>query len=193
MASSLIRRFREGIPAPHFQAKGAENVHGEDMWLDNDDIRPLKLADRTWNLWTYLTFWFSASEFKFGMEILDQLLICSSRHRVKLVRSIQRASSGSGYVGINRMLLWRSNSHRYRHCAQWTSGCEVSHVSPQFPTNSLTLTPKQWIPDPEQSSIWRIWCLVANFQSSCDGYCLERRECCPGWAMCLCHAPRSHT
>ncbi|KAH8771578.1 permease for cytosine/purines, uracil, thiamine, allantoin-domain-containing protein [Hyaloscypha sp. PMI_1271] len=61
MASSLIRRFREGIPAPHFQAKGAENVHGEDMWLDNDDIRPLKLADRTWNLWTYLTFWFSAT------------------------------------------------------------------------------------------------------------------------------------
>jgi NCS1 family nucleobase:cation symporter-1 len=62
MVSNLIRRFRESIPAPHLQAKGAENLHGEDMWLDNDDIRPLKLSDRTWNLWTYLTFWFSASE-----------------------------------------------------------------------------------------------------------------------------------
>ncbi|CZR59046.1 probable uracil permease [Phialocephala subalpina] len=61
MASKLVRRFREGIPAPHLQAKGAENVKGEDMWLDNDDIRPLKLSDRTWNLWTYLTFWFSAT------------------------------------------------------------------------------------------------------------------------------------
>lgn len=61
MASNLVKRFREGIPAPHLQAKGAENVRGEDMWLDNDDIRPLKLADRTWNLWTYLTFWFSAT------------------------------------------------------------------------------------------------------------------------------------
>jgi len=54
--------MREGIPAPHLQAKGAENVHGEDMWLDNDDIRPLKLADRTWDMWTYFTFWFSASK-----------------------------------------------------------------------------------------------------------------------------------
>lgn len=62
MASSLIRRIKEGIPATHLKAKGAENVLGEDMWLDNDDIRPLKLADRTWNLWTYLTFWFSASK-----------------------------------------------------------------------------------------------------------------------------------
>ena len=49
MASNLVRRIREVIPAPHLQAKGAENVRGEDMWLDNDDIRPLKLSDRTWN------------------------------------------------------------------------------------------------------------------------------------------------
>lgn len=62
LASSLARRFREGIPAPHLQASGAENVHGKERWLDNDDIRPLKLSDRTWNIWTYLTFWFSASE-----------------------------------------------------------------------------------------------------------------------------------
>ncbi|TGO74934.1 hypothetical protein BELL_0246g00030 [Botrytis elliptica] len=40
---------------------GTANVHGKDNWLDNDDIRPLKLADRTWNVWTYLTFWFSAT------------------------------------------------------------------------------------------------------------------------------------
>jgi NCS1 family nucleobase:cation symporter-1 len=58
MASSLVRRLKEGLGS----AKGAENAHGEDMWLDNDDIRPLKLKDRTWSLWTYLTFWFSASE-----------------------------------------------------------------------------------------------------------------------------------
>jgi nucleobase:cation symporter-1, NCS1 family len=62
MASNLIKRFREVVPAPHLQAKGAENVRGEDMWLDNDDIRPLKLSDRTWNKWTYLVFWFSASK-----------------------------------------------------------------------------------------------------------------------------------
>ncbi|EHL03785.1 putative Uridine permease [Glarea lozoyensis 74030] len=61
MASNLIRRFRDAVPKPSLKAKGTENVHGEDMWLDNDDVRPLKLADRTWNLWTYLTFWFSAT------------------------------------------------------------------------------------------------------------------------------------
>ncbi|KAH9217600.1 putative uridine permease [Leptodontidium sp. 2 PMI_412] len=60
MASNVIRRIREGIPTPHLKAKGAEDVAPADKWLDNDDIRPLKLADRTWNLWTYLTFWFSA-------------------------------------------------------------------------------------------------------------------------------------
>lgn len=62
MASTLIRRLREVISTPHLQAKGAENVRGEDMWLDNDDIRPLKLSDRSWGAWTYFTFWFSASE-----------------------------------------------------------------------------------------------------------------------------------
>jgi NCS1 family nucleobase:cation symporter-1 len=50
MATGLVRRLKEGFGS----AKGAENVHGEDMWLDNDDIRPLKLEDRTWSLWTYL-------------------------------------------------------------------------------------------------------------------------------------------
>lgn len=59
--SRLINRFRNGIPTPHLQAKGAENIHGKEMWLDNDDIRPLKLSDRTWNLTTYLVFWFSAT------------------------------------------------------------------------------------------------------------------------------------
>lgn len=62
MAHILVGRLRKKIPSPHLKAKGAEDVHGEDMWLDNDDIRPLKLVDRTWNMWTYLTFWFSASE-----------------------------------------------------------------------------------------------------------------------------------
>ncbi|KAK7423516.1 hypothetical protein QQX98_000973 [Neonectria punicea] len=42
-------------------AAGAENVHGKDAFLDNDDIRPLKLRDRTWTHWTYFTFWFSAT------------------------------------------------------------------------------------------------------------------------------------
>ncbi|RDW89141.1 uracil permease-5 [Coleophoma cylindrospora] len=61
LANGLVRRFREGISGPHLIAKGAEDVRGEDMWLDNDDIRPLRLSDRTWNWWTYLTFWFSAT------------------------------------------------------------------------------------------------------------------------------------
>jgi NCS1 family nucleobase:cation symporter-1 len=61
MAINLYRRFRNAVPKSSLKAKGTENVHGEDIWLDNDDVRPLKLADRTWNLWTYLTFWFSAT------------------------------------------------------------------------------------------------------------------------------------
>ncbi|KAM5352697.1 hypothetical protein ACJ41O_005419 [Fusarium nematophilum] len=42
-------------------ATGAEELHGKDAFLDNDDIRPLKLSDRTWTHWTYFTFWFSAT------------------------------------------------------------------------------------------------------------------------------------
>jgi cytosine/uracil/thiamine/allantoin permease len=45
----------------HFVAKGAEDVHKADAWLDNDDIRPLALHDRTWSKVTYFTFWFSAT------------------------------------------------------------------------------------------------------------------------------------
>ncbi|KAL5319416.1 hypothetical protein ACEPPN_012468 [Leptodophora sp. 'Broadleaf-Isolate-01'] len=70
MASNVIRRIREGIPTPHLKAKGAEDVAPADKWLDNDDIRPLKLADRTWNLWTYLTFWFSAGQFLIAIVIV---------------------------------------------------------------------------------------------------------------------------
>lgn len=43
-----------------FVVKGSENIHGKDAWLDNDDIRPLALKDRTWTQTTYFTFWFSA-------------------------------------------------------------------------------------------------------------------------------------
>lgn len=42
-------------------AKGAEEIKGKDIWLDNDDLRPLKLKDRTWTQVTYFTFWFSAA------------------------------------------------------------------------------------------------------------------------------------
>lgn len=42
-------------------AKGAKEVHGKNIWLDNDDLRPLKLKDRTWTSVTYFTFWFSAA------------------------------------------------------------------------------------------------------------------------------------
>ncbi|KAK3937829.1 NCS1 nucleoside transporter, partial [Diplogelasinospora grovesii] len=41
-------------------AKGAEDTQGKDAFLDNDDLRPLKLSDRTWTHFTYFTFWFSA-------------------------------------------------------------------------------------------------------------------------------------
>jgi NCS1 family nucleobase:cation symporter-1 len=41
--------------------QGAEDAHGLDGLLDNDDIRPLKVKDRTWNYVTYFTFWFSAT------------------------------------------------------------------------------------------------------------------------------------
>ncbi|KAK9342067.1 permease for cytosine/purines, uracil, thiamine, allantoin-domain-containing protein [Lipomyces starkeyi] len=42
-------------------ARGAEGAKGKDIWLDNDDLRPLKLDDRTWTNNTYFTFWFSAA------------------------------------------------------------------------------------------------------------------------------------
>ncbi|KAJ1327368.1 nucleobase:cation symporter-1 NCS1 family [Microdochium nivale] len=41
-------------------AAGAQDIKGKKLTLDNDDLRPLKLADRTWTYWTYFTFWFSA-------------------------------------------------------------------------------------------------------------------------------------
>lgn len=37
--AGLVNRIRNGIPKPHLHAKGTENVHGQDMWLDNDDVR----------------------------------------------------------------------------------------------------------------------------------------------------------
>ncbi|KAL8332660.1 hypothetical protein RB593_002762 [Gaeumannomyces tritici] len=39
---------------------GADEVRGRDALLDNEDLRPLRLADRTWGFWTYCSFWFSA-------------------------------------------------------------------------------------------------------------------------------------
>ncbi|KAI9738590.1 MAG: hypothetical protein M1834_008094 [Cirrosporium novae-zelandiae] len=45
----------------HTTAKGAETTAGKDVWLDNDDLRPLALKDRTWTRLTYFTFWFSAT------------------------------------------------------------------------------------------------------------------------------------
>lgn len=41
--------------------KGAGEGSSKDVLLVNDDIRPLKLEDRTWTRLTYLTFWFSAT------------------------------------------------------------------------------------------------------------------------------------
>ena len=43
----MLFRSKDVVPAPHLQAKAAQNVPGKDIWLDNDDIRPLKLADQT--------------------------------------------------------------------------------------------------------------------------------------------------
>ncbi|KAL2882077.1 hypothetical protein SGCOL_002339 [Colletotrichum sp. CLE4] len=51
----ILNRLR--VPA----AGGTSEIHGRDALLDNDDLRPLKLADRTWTQWTYFTFWFSAT------------------------------------------------------------------------------------------------------------------------------------
>lgn len=49
------------IPRLRLVAKGAEEIKGKDIWLDNDDLRPLKLQDRTWTSTTYFVFWFSAT------------------------------------------------------------------------------------------------------------------------------------
>ncbi|KAJ6549826.1 NCS1 nucleoside transporter [Mycena capillaripes] len=51
-----IFQRRAGVFKPHEK----ETSDNRDIWLDNDDIRPLKLADRTWTSGTYFTFWFSA-------------------------------------------------------------------------------------------------------------------------------------
>lgn len=37
--SGLVNRIGNGIPKPHLRAAGTEEVKGQDMWLDNDDIR----------------------------------------------------------------------------------------------------------------------------------------------------------
>lgn len=37
--SRLVNRIRSGLPRPHLHAAGTEEVKGQDMWLDNDDIR----------------------------------------------------------------------------------------------------------------------------------------------------------
>jgi NCS1 family nucleobase:cation symporter-1 len=53
--------FSFAFRRPHLVAEGAEEIKGKDIWLDNDDLRPLKLKDRTWNATTYFVFWFSAT------------------------------------------------------------------------------------------------------------------------------------
>ena len=50
-----------GLFSGRLIAKGAEAVRGKNIWLDNDDLRPLALKDRTWTGYTYFTFWFSAA------------------------------------------------------------------------------------------------------------------------------------
>jgi cytosine/uracil/thiamine/allantoin permease len=50
-------------------ASGTDGSHGKADFLENDDIRPLKLQDRTWGQVTYFTFWFSAmatGKFSYG-------------------------------------------------------------------------------------------------------------------------------
>lgn len=49
-ASRLSRRLA---------VKGQDNQGNP--FLENDDIRPLRLEDRTWTQTTYFTFWFSAA------------------------------------------------------------------------------------------------------------------------------------
>ncbi|PQE13877.1 NCS1 nucleoside transporter protein [Rutstroemia sp. NJR-2017a BBW] len=58
---TLFQRVRNTLRNPHLKARRADVVRVSDGWLDSDDIRPLRLADRTWDVWTYLTFWFSAT------------------------------------------------------------------------------------------------------------------------------------
>lgn len=36
-------------------AKGTEEIDGRNVWLDNDDIRPLAVKDRTWSQKAYFT------------------------------------------------------------------------------------------------------------------------------------------
>lgn len=54
-----VMGFAEGL-RKRLAARGAEEVDGRNVWLDNDDIRPLAIKDRTWSQKTYFTFWFSA-------------------------------------------------------------------------------------------------------------------------------------
>ncbi|KAH7027212.1 uridine permease [Microdochium trichocladiopsis] len=44
----------------HSVAVGAQDIKGKKLTLDNEDLQPLKLADRTWTHLTYTMFWFSA-------------------------------------------------------------------------------------------------------------------------------------
>lgn len=50
-----------GLSAGSLKSRLAVKGSQENEWLDNDDIRPLALKDRTWSVKTYFVFWFSAA------------------------------------------------------------------------------------------------------------------------------------
>jgi len=178
MASNVIKRIKEGIPAPHLKAKGADDVDPADMWLDNDDIRPLKLQDRTWNLWTYLTFWFSAGK-RFASStirgyVTDRKI---SRNCFQLVCCIECAGFGSQYVGVCWRYVWWSILDCYCHCPQRQSWRQISH----------------WLPGSQQSLLRRVRCLVAYFQPCGYGMCLEWSQCRSGRPVHLRYASCTYT
>jgi hypothetical protein len=157
--SGLVSRLRNGIPRPHLHAAGTEEVKGQDMWLDNDDIRYATREDVIElllnNLQTAQT-----RRSNMGHEGIPDLLVQCSSHRIELVCSILGPSSGFEYVGIHCHCFRRTNTHCDRHRVQWSCWSKISY---RFPCA-------------EQSRLWSVRSVVAHVQSCCDGHCLERSQ-----------------
>ncbi|PQE21565.1 NCS1 nucleoside transporter protein [Rutstroemia sp. NJR-2017a WRK4] len=108
---TVFQRVRNTLRNPHLEARRTEVVRSSDRWLDNDDIRPLKLADRTWDVWTYLTFWFSAT------STVSTWYAASSAQALGLSmwESIACASAGQCLVAVIIVLNGRAGA-KYHMC-----------------------------------------------------------------------------
>ncbi|KAI9641194.1 hypothetical protein NHQ30_009994 [Ciborinia camelliae] len=102
MISDLFGVLRQKLRNPHFEAKGTEDVHGKDNWLDNDDIRPLKLADPS----TVSTWYAASSAQALGLSMWESVLCAFGGQCLIAIVIVFNGRSGAvyhiGYPILNR-------------------------------------------------------------------------------------------